>query len=142
MVSEQQCCQNLDFSYILLENFAKTMGAPQKTKVLVPKCWRVPTKTKKQQQQKQSFGGYPKLWFFWDPSRSWEHFGSGPRRIWCFSSPCQVQGDSLRMASISLVQDQTARSGLEKTKTLAFKVGDTTIEALLPRPSDSSTPMV
>ena len=74
MVSEQKCCQNLDFSYILLENFAKIMEGAKKTKVWVPKRWRVPKKV---------FGvlrcQYPNapnlcvfFGFFWDPPACWQ----------------------------------------------------------------------
>ena len=86
MVSEQQCCQNLRFSYILLENFTKTLEGTKKTKVLVPKRWRVPKKPKQPKFWSLELPNYPmrknfffflfflvpscvlapKLWFFWD----------------------------------------------------------------------------
>ena len=48
MVSEQQCCQNLDFSYILLENFAKTMEGPKKNQSFGAKTLESTNKTKNQ----------------------------------------------------------------------------------------------
>ena len=58
MVSEQQCCQILSFRYIYWKFLPKpwepsrfwehkTLEGTKKNKILVPKRWRVPNKTKK-----------------------------------------------------------------------------------------------
>ena len=92
------------FGSILEQNLAKTMEGPQKTKVLVPKHWRVSKKPNN--QSFRALGSWaardsktlvvlvcfrpvcvlaPKLWIFWDLSVSWEHFGA---------KPCQNHGGS------------------------------------------------
>ena len=101
VVSEQKCCQNLDFSYILLENFAKTMEGPQKKQSFGAKTLEGPKKVfgvwscQTTQCSKTLcffllFLDPPAFWhqnfgFLWYPSRFWEHFGA---------KPCQNHGGS------------------------------------------------
>ena len=82
------------FGSILEQNLTKTLEGTKKTKVLVPKRWRVPKKNFRVLSCHQTtqcsktlvFLAFlvpssvlaPKPWFFWDPSRLWEHFGAKP----------------------------------------------------------------